>query len=134
TVLQSNRSSKNGKRDQKPQKTTCAKRSLEQERLEAFKEESYVSVLVDDTTTQSKLSMNDDHAVNESSVTHQEFEPGRITEKTEKEDTVFGLACDDDEEKEKEESKDFDAIAHEKAKSYKIYDYRMLCFCHIFNF
>ncbi|EFH54551.1 predicted protein [Arabidopsis lyrata subsp. lyrata] len=91
-IVQSNRSSKNGKRDQKPQKTTGAKRSLEQERLEAFKEESNVSVVVDDTTTQLKLSDDDDHAVNESSVTYQEFEPGRITEKTEKEDTVFGLA------------------------------------------
>ncbi|OAP01348.1 hypothetical protein AXX17_AT3G52370 [Arabidopsis thaliana] len=103
--VQSNRSTKNGKRDQKPQKTNGAKRSSEQERLKATKEESNVSVVVDDTTTQSKLSDDDDHAVNDSS------------EKTEKEETINGLACDDEDEEEKEESKELDAIAHEKTDS-----------------
>ncbi|CAL9245989.1 unnamed protein product [Arabidopsis halleri] len=115
--MQLNRSTKNGKRDQKPQKTNGAKRSSEQERLKAFKEESNVPVVVDDTTTHSKLSDDDDHAVNESSITHQESESGRISEKTEKEESVNGLACDDEEEEAKEESKDFDAIAHEKTDS-----------------
>ncbi|CAE6076588.1 unnamed protein product [Arabidopsis arenosa] len=103
--VQSNRSTKNGKRDQKPQKTNGAKRSLEQERLKAFKEESNVSVVVDDTTTQSKLSDDDDHAVNDSS------------EKTDKEETINGLACDGEEEEENEESKEFNAKAHEKTDS-----------------
>lgn len=107
--VQSNRSTKNGKRDLKPQKSNGAKRSSEQERLKALdtKEESKVSPLVSNIATQSELSEVDktvDDSANGSLGTHQESDSGRITEKTEKEDTV----------NDEEESKDFDAIANEK--------------------
>lgn len=111
--VQSNRSTKNGKRDQKPQKKNGAKRSSEQERLKALdtKEESNVSV-VNHVTTQS----ND--AANGSSDTYQESESSRIIEK---EESVNSLAKDDNDNdndhEEEEESKEFDAIAHEKTDS-----------------
>uniref|UniRef100_A0A1J3DFM5 Dilute domain-containing protein n=1 Tax=Noccaea caerulescens TaxID=107243 RepID=A0A1J3DFM5_NOCCA len=99
--VQSNRSTKNGKRDQKPQKSNGAKRSSEQERLKALdtKEESNVSPLVNNITTQPELSEVDktvDDSGNGSLDTHQE--------ETDKEETV----------NDEEESKDFDAIANEK--------------------
>uniref|UniRef100_A0A1J3HTL1 Dilute domain-containing protein n=1 Tax=Noccaea caerulescens TaxID=107243 RepID=A0A1J3HTL1_NOCCA len=99
--VQSNRSTKNGKRDLKPQKSNGAKRSSEQERLKALdtKEESNVSPLVNNITTQPELSEVDktvDDSGNGSLDTHQE--------ETDKEETV----------NDEEESKDFDAIANEK--------------------
>lgn len=110
--VQSNRSTKNGKRDQKMQKSNSGKRSSEQQRLkplEAAKEESNVSEVVNAITTQS----NDD-AVNGSSETHQESESSRIAEK---EESVNGLAKDDDDDDEDQERKEFDAIANEKIDS-----------------
>lgn len=106
--VQSNRSTKNGKRDQKMQNSNSGKRSSEQERvkpLEATKEESSVSEIVNAITTKS----NDD-AVNESSETHQDSESIRVAEK---EESVNGLAKDDH----KEESKELDGIANEKIDS-----------------
>ncbi|CAA7060626.1 unnamed protein product [Microthlaspi erraticum] len=95
--VQSNRSTKNGKRDLKPQKSNGAKRSSEQERLKALdsKEESNVSEAAKKV---------DDEGTNGSLDTLQESNSGRITEKTEKEETL----------NDKEESKDFDVIANEK--------------------
>ncbi|CAH8332160.1 unnamed protein product [Eruca vesicaria subsp. sativa] len=89
--LQLNRSTKNGKRDQKPQKKNGAKRSSEQERLKTLeaKQESKVSEAVSVTTTEA----NDD-AVNGSSESHHESESSEVAEKD---------ADDDDKE---EESKD----------------------------
>ncbi|KAL1209869.1 hypothetical protein V5N11_033942 [Cardamine amara subsp. amara] len=111
--VQSNRSTKNGKRDQTQQKKNGAKRSSEQERLKALdtKEESNVSVL-NDITISKVYETDDDHddEVNGSL--------DRIAEETEKEETVNGSACDlvkdNDDDEEEEESKELDAIAHEK--------------------
>ncbi|CAN6829194.1 unnamed protein product [Brassica oleracea] len=89
----SNRSTKNGRRDQKPQKTNGAKRSLEQERLKSLeaKEEAEVSEAVSVTTAQAN-----DHAVNGSSESHQDCEASEVAEK---QDTVNGLVKDVDDDK-----------------------------------
>ncbi|ESQ44295.1 hypothetical protein EUTSA_v10005822mg [Eutrema salsugineum] len=120
--VQSNRSMKNGKRDQKPQKTNGAKRSSVKEKLKALdtKEESNVSLVVNDIASQSELFEVDetvDDTANGSLDTQQVSDSGRVTEKIEKEETVNGPACDMEKDDEEEEDKDLDAVANEKMDS-----------------
>ncbi|KAG2325566.1 hypothetical protein Bca4012_040081 [Brassica carinata] len=92
-TVPSNRSTKNGRRDQKPQKKNGSKRSSEQERPEPLeaKEESKVSEAVSVTTEQAN-----DGAANGSSESHQESESSEVAEKQE---SVSGLVKDVDDDK-----------------------------------
>lgn len=92
-TVQSNRSTKNGRRDQKTQKTNGVTRSSKQERLKPLeaKEESKVSEAVSVTSKQAN-----DHAVNGSSESHQDCEASEVAEK---QDTVNGLVKDVDDDK-----------------------------------
>ncbi|XP_033146410.1 uncharacterized protein LOC103863026 isoform X2 [Brassica rapa] len=92
-TVQSNRPTKNGRRDQKPQKKNGATRASEQERLKSLeaKEESKVSESVSLTTTQA-----DDNTVNGSSESHPESESSEVAKKQE---TVNGLVKDFDDDK-----------------------------------
>ncbi|CAG7905414.1 unnamed protein product [Brassica rapa] len=92
-TVQSNRPTKNGRRDQKPQKKNGATRASEQERLKPLeaKEEAKFSESVSLTTTQA-----DDNTVNGSSESHPESESSEVAKKQE---TVNGLVKDFDDDK-----------------------------------
>lgn len=117
--VQSNRSTKNGERDQKTQKMNGAKQSSEQERLKLLevKEQSKVSEVLSVITTRSNH--DDEDVANGSSDHYQESETSRIAEKTMKDECANGSVCvlvkeDDDDVGER---KEFDTIVNAKTDS-----------------
>ncbi|XP_010516408.1 PREDICTED: uncharacterized protein LOC104792073 [Camelina sativa] len=116
--VQTNLSTKNGKRDQKLQKMNSAKKISGQERLKPLdaKEETKVSEVVSDVITQSNK--DDEDIVNRSSDHYQESETSIIEEKTKKEEGANGSVCDlvKDDDDDENESKEFDAIANANDK------------------
>ncbi|EOA23580.1 hypothetical protein CARUB_v10016776mg [Capsella rubella] len=111
--VQTNQSTKNGKRDQKLQKMNSAKKSSGQERLKPL-DEAKVSEVVSDVITQSNQENKD--VTNGSSGHYQESETSVIEEKTKKEESANGSVCGfvkDDE----EEIKEYDTTTNSKTDS-----------------
>lgn len=116
--VQSKRSTKTVRKDQKLQKTNSQKKT-EQEKhkdLDAKEESSNISTVASDSTTQSDPSeayetvdvryLDDDTGAIASADAHQETDSSRVVEKTEKEHNLNGSVCDLEKDVDEQESKD----------------------------